>query len=50
MCLGEKLVSVADGYFPSCEIYSDAQAQQSGDNDDAKGDDSDTIEGEYKEV
>ena len=32
------------------DIYSDAQAQQSGDNDDAKGDDSDTIEGEYKEV
>ena len=32
------------------DIYSDAQTQQSGDNDDAKGDDSDTIEGEYKEV
>ena len=32
------------------DIYSDAQTQESGDNDDAKGDDSDTIEGEYKEV
>ena len=32
------------------DIYSDAQTQQPGDNDDAKGDDSDTIEGEYKEV
>ena len=32
------------------DIYSDAQTQQSDDNDDVKGDDSDTIEGEYKEV
>ena len=32
------------------DIYSDAQTQESGNNDDAKGDDSDTIEGEYKEV
>tara|TARA_B100001996_G_scaffold51022_1_gene36496 strand:+ start:873 stop:2765 length:1893 start_codon:yes stop_codon:yes gene_type:complete len=32
------------------DIYSDAQNQQSDDNDDPKGDDSDTIEGEYKEV
>ncbi len=32
------------------DIYSDPQAQQPDDNDDSKGDDSDTIEGEYKEV
>ena len=31
------------------DIYSDPQNQQS-DDDDSKGDDSDTIEGEYKEV
>jgi len=32
------------------EIYSEAQADQSDSDDDSKGDDSDTIEGEYKEV
>ena len=32
------------------DIYSDPQNQQSDDNDDSKNDDSDTIEGEYKEV
>tara|TARA_A100001037_G_scaffold305766_1_gene347318 strand:+ start:6743 stop:8635 length:1893 start_codon:yes stop_codon:yes gene_type:complete len=31
-------------------IYSEAQADQSDSDDDSKGDDSDTIEGEYKEV
>ena len=31
-------------------IYSEAQADQSDSDDNSKGDDSDTIEGEYKEV